>query len=78
MRTFTVKSALGRSGLRNWSECTQAIIFVCAVSLRSNSECEDVHLLCTLPSMAIVPIEEAADILIVPVEDSESDGSDHE
>ena len=31
-RTFTVQSgtALGRSGLRNWSECT--IIFVCAAS----------------------------------------------
>ncbi len=30
MRAFTVKSALGRSELRNWSECN--IIFVCAVS----------------------------------------------
>ena len=34
--------ALGRSGLRNWSECT--ITFVCAaVSLRSSPEYGDVH-----------------------------------
>ena len=26
MRTFTVKSALGRSGLRNWSECTTVVV----------------------------------------------------
>ena len=37
---------------------------------RSNPEYEDVYLLCTLPAMAIDPIEEAADDLIV------KDGSD--
>ena len=64
---FTVQSgtALGRSGLRNWSECT--ITFVCAAS-------EVIRNLKTgiLPAMTLDPIDEAADDLIVE-DDSDSD-----
>ena len=56
---------MGRSGLRNWSECTET--FVCAAS-------EVIRNLKTgiLPAMTIDPIDEAADDLIVE-DDSDSD-----
>ena len=65
---FTVQSgtALGRSGIRNWSECT--ITFVAVRRKRSNPDFEDVH----LAAMTIDPIDEAADDLIVE-DDSDSD-----
>ena len=68
-RTFTVQSgtALGRSGLRNWSECT--ITFVCAASeVIRVPEFGDGH----LPTLTIDPIDEAANDLIVE-DDSDSD-----
>ena len=67
-RTFNVQSGtgLGRSGLRNWSECT--ITFVCAASevIRNYLKTG------ILPAMTIDPIDEAADDLIVE-DDSDSD-----
>ncbi len=63
----------GRSGpgpgLRNcqWSECTITFVRVCAVSevIRSLNMKTCIRSVCTLPAMAIDPIEEAADDLIV-------------
>jgi hypothetical protein len=68
-RTFTASvqlesgTALGRSGLRNWSECTLLNLRLPVRRKRSNPEYEDVQLL----AMAIDPIEDAlaADDLIV-------------
>ena len=57
---------------RQWSEFT--ITFVCAVGevTRSLNMKTCICSVCTLPAMAIDPIEEAADDLIV------EDGSDYE
>ncbi len=70
VRTFTVQlesgTALGRSGLRNWSERT--LTFVCAVSevIRNMKTCSCLQWRLIRSNLII---EEAADDLIMIVED---------